>query len=155
MDKSKAEAYFQRGLTLMKEGNYQEASGCFREAVRRDRSQELFEKEAKYLSYYGLCLALGEGKVAEGLNFCRKAIEEDVFQPVFYLHLGKVYLKKGSKRKAIKAFRQGLEFDKNNEQIKSEIEQLGTRKEPFFSSLSRSHPLNKYMGILLARLQSK
>lgn len=155
MSKSEAEAHFQRGLTLMKEGNYQEASGYFREAIRRDRSQDLFEKEAKYLSYYGLCLALGEGKVAEGLNFCKKAIEEDVFQPYFYLHLGKVYLKKGSKRKAIKAFRQGLEFDKGNEQIKSELEQLGARKMPFFPFLSRNHPLNKYIGILLARIRSK
>jgi len=154
-NKSETEVYFQRGLTLLKEGNYRKASEYFGKAAHLDHSQDLFEREAKYLSYYGLCLALGEDRVADGLDLCQRAIKENVLQPDFYLNLGKVYLKKGSKRKAVKAFHQGLELDKDNEQIKSELEQLGTRKESFFSFLPRSHPLNKYMGILLARLRSK
>jgi dihydrofolate reductase len=155
MSKSEAEAHFQRGLIFLKRGNYQKAGECFGEAIRIDRSQKLFEKEPKYLSYYGLCLALGADKVSEGLNFCQQAIKENVFQPDFYLNLGKVYLKKGSKRKAVKAFNQGLELDKDNEQIKNEIKQLGERKEPFFPSLPRSHPFNKYLGLLMARFRSK
>ncbi len=154
MSKSEAEAHFQRGLIFLKSRDYQKAGECFGEAIRIDRSQKLFEKKAKYLSYYGLCLALGADKVPEGLNFCQQAIKEDVFQPDFYLNLGKVYLKKGSKRKAIKAFHQGLEFDKGNEQILDELSQLGVRQEPLFPFLPRSHPINKYLGILLARLRS-
>lgn len=155
MNKSEAETHFQRGLNLMKAGNYREASECFDEAIRIDRSQDLFEKKAKYLSYYGLCLALGEGKVDEGLSFCKKAIGEIFFQPDFYLNLGKVYLKKGSREKAIMAFRQGLQFDNGNKQIISKLEQLGTRRQPFFFFLPRNHPFNKYLGSLLASLRSK
>ncbi|UCD86146.1 MAG: tetratricopeptide repeat protein [Deltaproteobacteria bacterium] len=155
MSKPEAEAHFLRGMIFLKKDNYQRAAECFGEAVRIDRSQKLLEKDPKYMSYYGLCLALGENKVSDGLGYCQKAIKEDVFQPDFYLNLGKVYLKKGSKRKAVKAFRQGLELDKDNEQIKKEIKQLGERKEPFFPSLPRSHPFNKYLGLLLARFRSK
>jgi len=155
MSKSEAETHFLRGLIFLKKGNYQRAAECFDEAIRIDQSQKLFEKEAKYLSYYGLCLALGEGNVGKGLELCQKAIKENVFQPDFYLNLGKVYLKKGSKRKAIKAFRQGLQLDRNNEQIIIELKQLGTRKRPFIPFLSRDNPFNKYIGLMLARLLSK
>ncbi len=155
MNKSEADTHFQRGLNLMKAGNYRKASECFDEAIRTDRSQNLFEKKAKYLSYYGLCLALGEDKVDEGLSFCKKAIRENFFQADFYLNLGKVYLKKGSRGEAIMAFRQGLQLDKNNAQIKSELERLDKRGQPFFFFLSRNHLFNKYLGILLARLRSK
>ena len=155
MKKSEAETHFQRGLNLMKTSNYRKASECFDEAIRTNRSQDFFQKKAKYLSYYGLCLALGEDKVDEGLSFCKKAIRENFFQPDFYLNLGKVYLKKGSRGKAFMAFRKGLQFDNGNKQIISELKQLDIGRQPFFFFLFRNHPFNKYMGILLARLRSK
>jgi hypothetical protein len=50
--------------------------------------------------------------------------------------------------------RQGLQC-KENSALLREITVLGERKDPIFPSLPRSHPLNKYLGLVLAKLGAR
>jgi hypothetical protein len=52
---------------------------------------------------------------------------------------------------AIKTLRRGLKLGRNR-LIPEELKKFGVRKELVFRSLPRSHPLNKYLGLLSARL---
>ncbi len=110
-------------------------------------------------SYYGYLLA-EEGLTDEALRHCKKAIKKasravgsEVILPTLYLHIGKVQLLKGDKRAAIKSFRLGLGYDPSNEAIIEQLSLLGIRSNPVIPFLSRDHFLNKYLGILMARLR--
>jgi Flp pilus assembly protein TadD len=101
-------------------------------------------------SYAGLCIAKerGEFQVAESL--CIASIEHDDANPVHYLNLGKVYLAAGKKREALDALRRGMDKG-GSERILSLLVQIGTRHLHVFRFLKRSHPLNKYLGLLVHR----
>lgn len=110
------------------------------------------------LSYYGWLQADLDKKYQSALTSCRKAFtafktsDRDtarIIFPVLYLNLGKVYLAAGRKKEAVVNFNKGLSHDRGHIDLKKEMKLLGTRKEPVVPFLSRSNPINKYMGKLL------
>jgi predicted Zn-dependent protease len=102
-------------------------------------------------SYYAVCLAKERGEVEKALFLCREASEEDPGNPVHYLNRGRVLLAGGRKREAIKVFRDGLLYGKN-QLIKRELDMLGWRKPPVISWLGREHPLNRSLGRIFHQL---
>ncbi len=133
------------------------------ELARKALEEEDFKKALAHLekalelrdnpdwhSYAGLCIALEQDEFLTGEHLCRASIEHDEDNPIHYLNLAKVYLAAGKKRQALETLRQGMARG-GNERILSLIFQLGTRNPPVFRFLKRSHPLNKYMGMLLHR----
>jgi Flp pilus assembly protein TadD len=109
------------------------------------------ENEPLYLSSKALCLAKVRRSFKEAIYLCRDALEIEPTNPVHYLNLGKIYLFAGQKKKALSTFRDGLKRGRNSA-IVAELENLGVRKQPFFPFLTRTHPLNKYSGILLSKI---
>jgi hypothetical protein len=82
-----------------------------------------------------------------------KAISgRDFFNPVLYLNLGRAYLAAGNKEDAFEAFRMGLIFGNENEDLLCEIREIGMRRKPIVPFLQRSNPLNKYIGKVLHSL---
>jgi tetratricopeptide (TPR) repeat protein len=149
--KSKPE-YFQEVQQLLREGNGDAALITLRQAL------EEFPADPFLLSYFGCLLAVVENKPVEGITICENALKalsasmpfgSEFFYPVFYLNLGRAYMKGKRKKEAIKAFHHGLQNDPNNADILSEIKKIGTRKKPPLPFLSRSNPINKYIGKLL------
>lgn len=101
-----------------------------------------------WCSYLGVCIAMERKDFPSGELRCLTSIDHDKGNPVHYLNLGKVYLAAGNKSKALETLRKGM-AQGGNEKILALLFQLGTRTPPFFSSLRRNHPLNKFFGILL------
>ncbi len=101
-------------------------------------------------SYLGYCLARERRQFKKGLGLCLEALKQEPEQLVHHLNLGRIYLAAGDKVLAIKTFRQSLKLGRHN-LILEELKKLGTRKPPVVPSLSRSHPLNKYLGLLFTR----
>jgi hypothetical protein len=101
---------------------------------------------AKILSWLGYTSALVEKRVARGLDLCRKAVESNVPDAMFYRNIGKLYLLQHNKRGAIGAFSKGLQIDKGNRWILAEWRALGFRRRPFFSFLDRGHWVNVTVG---------
>ncbi len=114
-----------------------------------ERALELHDNPSWY-SYVGYCIAKGRGEFKTAVDLCRMSLEEDGENPVHYLNLGKVHLTSGNKRRALDAFREGLAKGGNEEILRMLIE-FGTRNPPVIKSLPRSHPLNKFLGLLLHR----
>ena len=138
------EALFKKGLESLARNEWTAALACF-------------EKAAGLLnipihnSFLALCIARERGQINKAISLCRETLEEEPDNPVLYLNMGKIYLMQGKTEEAIEAYRKGLSQGPN-EQIIAELERIGNRRPPPLSFLSRDHPLNKYIGIILGRL---
>lgn len=122
---------------------------------------ELYPNEPIILSYCGCLEAILNKNYTHGIEVCSKAIKlikekmpygHEFYYPILYLNLGRTYLASGNKKYAVEAFQKGLIFDDDNKDLLQEIKKLGLRRKPIVRFLSRSHPINKYIGIMLHRL---
>ena len=139
-----AEKDFQRALKELDEGNVLAALACLEKALN-------VWDDPRWYAYLGFCIAKERGQVTRALELCRIAIEHHPDDPVHYLYLAKVHLLSGPTEEALQALRAGM-AQGGNPEIASLLEQLGTRKPPLISFLSRDNPLNKYLGFALSRL---
>ncbi len=153
------EDYLELGLLYAREGNYRKALRSIHAAMAKyaaqDDPQAAMEGVAleglptELLSYYGLCLALVENRIEEGLRFCTRSLELEPLRTDFYLNLGRVQIKADQKLEALKTFRRGLELTEQNNELLKELKKFGIRKKQVFSSLPRSHFLNRVLGVLI------
>ena len=100
------------------------------------------------------CLAKERRQYQQAMQLCRDALEAEPSNPDHYYQLSRIYLTAGKKRQAIKSLRRGLKF-KRHQPIIDELNRLGLRKPPVFTSLPREHILNRTVGRLLAKLGSR
>jgi predicted Zn-dependent protease len=101
-----------------------------------------------HLSYYGLLLAMTEGRYDRAISLCRRAIEKDGRrQSELYLNFGKVLAMSRRRGEAIDALTEGLAAHPEDQRLRNELRHLVPRAKPVFRSLGRRHPLNKYIGI--------
>lgn len=110
------------------------------------------------LSYYGCLRAIVDRKYRSGIESCRRGLQrfkpQDAYSagivyPILYLNLGRACVAAGRKKDAIDALHKGLRYDKGNRELKKELQLLGVRMNPVVPFLSRSNPINKYIGLVL------
>lgn len=145
MDEKPPDEYFKDGISCLANNDLEGAFAAFEKAYESDGNA------ARYISYYGLCLAVYKGDVEKGIELCTRAIKLEFFRGEYYLNLGKAFLKAGKKQSAINTFRRGIRIDRDNLEIKKELEKMGIRARPVIPFLKRSNPINKYLGILFIR----
>jgi len=104
-----------------------------------------------WYSRLGYCVAKERGQLTQAYELCRSAITHDPQNPLHYLYLGKVHLLAGNQYEALQALRQGMVLGGLPE-IETTLASIGTRKPPVIATLSRDNLLNKFLGIILARL---
>jgi hypothetical protein len=102
-------------------------------------------------SYLGYCLARERHQFKKGASLCLEALEQEPGQAIHCLNLGRVYVAAGQRELLIKTLYRGLKLGRNR-LILEELKKFRIRKELVFRSLPRSHPLNKYLGLLFACL---
>jgi predicted Zn-dependent protease len=102
------------------------------------------KNEPRWYSHLGYCIAKERGQARQGMALCHASLEHEPENPVHYLHLGRIHLLSGNKEEALRAFR--------DDRIMQKLIELGMRKPLLFPSLTRRHPLNRYIGLLLTRL---
>jgi tetratricopeptide (TPR) repeat protein len=100
------------------------------------------------------CLAKERRQFQQAMALCREALQTEPDNPDHYYQLSRIYMTAGQKRQAIKSLRKGLKFKRHQPSI-DELNRLGSRKKPVFSSLPREHIINRSAGILLAKLGSR
>ena len=140
---AEAEREFELGRKALDKDDFETALAHFKTAL------ELNNNPCWY-SYLGNCLARGLGYFWMGVELCLESLVVEKANATHYLNLGKVYLSSGNREKAVLVFRQGLALGGNQEILQMLVE-FGTRNAPVFKSLSRSNPLNKFLGFLLYR----
>lgn len=138
---------YERGVSLIKRGHPGDAVEHLEKALEKG-----YKSSACY-SWLGLAIARsGRQRISTAEEFCKKAIEKEFYWPRYYINLAEVYLIWGKKEKAIKTLEAGLKIDKNNSAILKELQKLGIRKSPLIPFLSRTNPINKYLGKALSTL---
>lgn len=144
--------YFDEIQQLLRRGNSKTALNTLKHAL------EKFPADPFLLSYYGCLVAIIENNPNEGIKICKDAIKKldnfvpfgsEFYYPVFYLNLGRAYLKDNKKTEAINSFLEGLRNDSENHDLLWELKKLGTRKKTMIPFLRRTNPINKYIGKIL------
>ncbi len=144
MEQPRTEEVFVKGIDALENGHIYLALACFEQAAA-------IERTPLHCSYLAYCLAKVRSLFPDAVALCREAIREDPGNALHYLHLGRVYLMSGDRSQALDVLREGLGCE-GREAVLRELTLLGERKRPLFQSLARSHPVNRYLGILLKRL---
>ena len=143
-----AESRFRRGREALDEGRGLEALALFEAALELEKRHGAIRPQARYLSFYGLTLALEGGRIREGIGFCKRAIPEEFYNPELYWNYGRVLVAAGRKKEAHDVLRKGLSLQPNHAGLAKDLDRLGRRRRPMIPFLSRSHPFNVALGRL-------
>jgi tetratricopeptide (TPR) repeat protein len=143
---TEVEGFFTKGLEALAEGNTLSALSYLEKAINIDNSPVIS-------SHYAFCIAKARGQVSKAVSLCEEAIKKEPKNSLHYLNLGRIYLITNNKEDAIKTFREGLNYEAN-QQIIDELNRLGPRKSPIIPFLKRSNLINKYLGITLRKEKS-
>jgi len=103
------------------------------------------------LSAYALSLAAVKRSFKTAANICHDAIKREPKNPEHYYRQGRILLQANRRKDAIWVLRMGLRHGRHRGIIDT-LGSLGIRRPPPIPLLSRSNPLNKYLGIFLTRL---
>lgn len=137
---------FRDGLLLLKRNDVERAMAAFEAAFR------LNPADPKFMSYLGLCRVLLRKDVKVAVALCEKAAKQSIYDPDIFHNLGRVYLERGNRKRALKALMHGLQVDAGNQGILQTLTRMKTRARPPITFLPRNHPLNHVLGKFLARL---
>ena len=141
-----AETRFQRGLEALEGGRGLEALALFEAAIELERKLGSRTPQARYLSYYGLCLATAGNRPREGVDLCKQAIALEFYNADLCCNYGRVLLAAERRRDAYAAFIKGLKVQRGHQGILREISKMGWRRRPVLPFLDRRHPLNVALG---------
>ena len=141
-----AEESFQKGLAALAQKRRVEAMALFEAAIELERTFGAEKIEARYLSYFGLCLSMDKRRAHEGVKFCREALAAEFFNPDLYLNLGRALLASDRRKEAFAILHQGLGWERRHPGIVKELRAMGRRRKPPIPFLARSNPLNVFLG---------
>jgi len=141
-----AEQSFDRGREALDSGRWTEALAYFEAAVAIERGAGITIPQARYLSYYGLCLALAGRQFHTAMKVCREATAIERYNPDMHWNLGRVLLACQRRKEAYAAFLHGLRHEPTHAGIRREIVRMGRRRRPVLPFLSRRNPINVFLG---------
>jgi hypothetical protein len=133
------------GEKALAERDVLEAMRCFERAFAQAPDNPTTQ------SRLGLLLALERGQIRRGLELCNRATAA-CGNADAWLCLARVELRAGDKQRALQSARSGLQKDADHRGLGRLLEELGIRRAPVFSFLRRSHPINRYLGMLRHKL---
>ena len=152
-DSPDAEA-FKNGLEMLSANRNEEALAFFESAMKLAGDSQVVDRKMKYLSYYGLSVALTHRPTREAIQACEIAAKSNFFSAEMQLNLGKVYSLAGKTTRALAAFERGLQRNPNSEALKAEVAAAERRRGPVIPWLDRKHPINRFLGRARARFFS-
>ena len=129
------------GIRLVRAGDFKNALAMLSEAYATTG-----EKSPDGLSYYGLCIAVVQKKYKPAVDLCKKAIEMQFYRADHYTNLSRVYLATDHRTKAIETVEKGLKVNPEDEGLLKLRKEIGVRARPAIPFLSRSNPLNEFLG---------
>ncbi len=144
-----AEESFLAGIEAFGAGRRLEALARFEAALALERQLGASRAQPRYLSYYGLCLALEAQRTGEGLGLCRDAVQLEFYNADLYCNLARVLVAAKRKKEAHQVLRDGLKWEHGHPGIQRELRSLGTRRKPVLRFLSRQNPINVLLGQMI------
>lgn len=143
-----AENSFRQGIQAMRTRRTVEALALFEAAIEIERRAGVRSIQPRYLSHYGLLLAVEARRCHEGIYFCREATAREHYNPDLFLNLSRACLAAGRRREAVEALDSGLRLQPEHAGLRALGTRMGRRKSPVIPFLSRNNPLNVFLGRL-------
>jgi tetratricopeptide (TPR) repeat protein len=106
-------------------------------------------------SYLGHGIAREQRRFQDGIRLCKHGIKIEFYQAENYLNLARTLLLIERKEAAVRAVRDGLAVDRKNRELLLLRRELGVRRSPVLSFLSRENPVNVLLGRLRHRFRTK
>ncbi len=135
-----------RGVQLCRDERWEEGLEMLAQ-VFNSASKPSGELPMVYLSYLGYGIARYHNK-REGLALCEQAVKLEFYQPESLYNLARTAAYLGERRKAIKAVERALKLDPRHAESLALHAELGRRRDPVLSFLSREHAINRFLGQL-------
>lgn len=148
-----AENNYRRGLAALVDDNHSDALVFFHRAIEIDGQRSAGPPKARYLSYYGFCLAKTRGWSIDSIETCERAASREPADPELLVNLGRVYLMAGRKSLALAAFERGLALAPDHPVLLRELGRVDRRNSPVLGNLDRDHPLNRLFGRMRASIR--
>ena len=104
------------------------------------------------LTYLGYGIASQQGRLFDGVRYCRAGVDREIWRAENHLNLARTYLLAGQMKQAIAALDYGLGIEPTNPAMLDLRLKLGVRRSTTFPFLKRNHPLNRIAGKLRHRL---
>jgi tetratricopeptide (TPR) repeat protein len=146
-DEVQAAEQFRLGSEALNAKQYPAAYRYLHAALELERSPD-------HLSQYALALAHEKGEIQTSIRLCQEAIKAEPKNAEHFLRLGTIYLISGRRKEAIRTFHLGLRVGKHPA-ITKWLQILGHRAQPVLPFLSRTNPINKYLGKIRSSLAKK
>ncbi|UCF66728.1 MAG: hypothetical protein JSV80_13210 [Acidobacteriota bacterium] len=147
-----AERWYRRGAELARAECYAQALEPLEQALACSVHQPQLSFLASLRSFYGLTVAHLRGDVLRGRRLCEEAVRVRPMDPELYVNLARVYLRANRRDLAIEAAQTAAALNASHPAASELLVALGKRRPPVFAFLSRSHPINKYAGMIRHRL---
>jgi len=136
---------FVEGVSYLRDRVMPKAVNRFQQAYESVDRADVYHN--KYASYCGLARVLsGDGS---GLEMCREAIGNELYDGDVYLNLARAEWFYENRKATVIALKKGLQVDNRHPGLRLMREQLGVRNRSALPFLPRSHPLNHTLGKLL------
>jgi len=137
-----------KAVELTRQRRYAEALAIFEKNLPRLSSHDVADKRilSGSSSFYGLCVAVVRRHYAEAVQYCNLSMKSQFMDPDHRANLALVYLERSDRANAIENLEAGLRIQPNNPRIREILNDIGTRRPPVIPFLSRSNPLNVWLG---------
>ena len=137
-------AVCERGIDLCRQGEWNQGLVDLAWLIQGKQAKNL---PSLCYSYLGYGLAKTQRKVDQGRKLCRHAIRREWFQPENYVNLARTcLLSEKYRQEAWEAVRDGLKVDPDQPELRALRDQLGNRRPPVLTFLSRRNLLNRILG---------
>ncbi len=141
-----AEESFRKGIVAFRQGRGLEALALFEAAVVIEKRLGADTPQARYLSFYGLCLGIEARQIAEGIRHCRNALSLEFYNADLCWNLGRLLVQAGERAEAHEIFEKGLRLHPAHPGILREQHRMGVRRRTPVQFLARHNPVNVILG---------
>ena len=143
-----AEESYEKGVAALEQGRQREALAFFEASIELECKYGNGRPQARYLSHYGLCLALAGRRRHDSVKFCREAVAMEGYNADLLWNLGRTLLIADQRREAYAALVKGLRLEPGHPGIVQDLRGMGIRRKRALPFLSRSNPVNVFFGRL-------
>lgn len=150
-----AEGSFEKGYQALEDNNWREATAFFEAALTLERRLSPKSPQARYRSYYGLCIGLAKKRHQDAIRMCQSAVQLERYNPDLHWNLGRVLFAAGRKREAYRVFLRGVKQEPTHRGLVTDIKKMGVRKKPVLRFLRRNHPINVALGRMRAEADER
>ena len=148
-----AEKSFAKGVESVGRGDFLSGLAYFEAAMELAKKVEKISPPPKYLSYYGLCLAMVSTKTQAALELCESAVAVEFYSPDLFHNLARVHLRMGRRDRAYPVLLRGLQLHPAHRGILGDLRAMGMRRRPFLPFLSRGNPVNRFFGMVFRQAE--